>query len=96
MLRYPNLPHDSTLLEKRATAKMDMAKKCINTARDYKSKPEIKAWAWEMCGELLEEAERDLNVELENAENPNELFFIEKNINFLNDLKQTSGKPSNR
>jgi hypothetical protein len=96
MLRYPNVIHDSTLLEKRATAKMDIAKKCINIARDYKSKPEIKSWAWEMCGEFLEEAERDFNVALENAENPNEIFSIDKNINFLNDLKQTSRKPSNR
>ncbi len=96
MLKYPNLAHNSTLLEKRSTAKIDMAEKCINTSRDYKSKPKIKARVWEMCRELLEEAERDLNVALENTENPNENFFIEKDINFLNDLKQTSRKPSNR
>ncbi|MFN9407565.1 MAG: ATP-binding protein, partial [Dolichospermum sp.] len=29
MLKYPNLAHNSTLLEKRATARMDKAKKCI-------------------------------------------------------------------
>ncbi|WP_353929857.1 ATP-binding protein [Okeanomitos corallinicola TIOX110] len=94
MLKYPNLAQNSTLLEKRATAKMDMAKKCIKTARDYKSKPRTKARAWEMCRELLAEAERDLNLALENVENPNEKFFIEKDINFLNELKDTSRKPS--
>lgn len=94
MLKYPNLAQNSTLLEKRATAKMDMAKKCIKTARDYKSKPRTKARAWEMCRELLAEAERDLNLALENVENPNEKFFIEKDINFLNELKATSRKPS--
>jgi predicted HTH transcriptional regulator len=40
------------------------------------------------------EAERDLNLALENVENPNEKFFIEKDINFLNELKDTSKKPS--
>jgi sugar phosphate isomerase/epimerase len=74
---------------------MDMAKKCINTSRDYKSKLKIKARVWEMCRELLEEAERYLNIALENAENHNENFFIEKDINFLNHLKQTSRKVSN-
>lgn len=48
-----------------------------------------------MCRELLEEAERYLNIALENAENHNENFFIEKDINFLNHLKQTSRKVSN-
>jgi hypothetical protein len=94
MLKYPNLAHNSTLLEKRATARMDMAKKCIKTARDYKSQPKTKARAWEKCRELLAEAERDLNLALENVENPNEKFFIEKDINFLNELKDTSKKPS--
>jgi ATP-dependent DNA helicase RecG len=96
MLKYPNLAHNSTLLEKRATAKMDMAKKCIESGRDRKSNPKTKARAWEKCRELLEEAERDLNLALENAENPNEKFFIENDIIFLNKMKQISKKPSNK
>lgn len=47
MLKYPNLAHNSTLLEKRATVKMDMAKKCIESGRDRKSNPKTKARAWE-------------------------------------------------
>jgi predicted HTH transcriptional regulator len=96
ILKYPNLAHNSTLLEKRATAKMDMAKKCIESGRDSKSNPKTKARAWEKCRELLEEAERDLNLALENAENPNEKFFIENDIIFLNKMKQISKKPSNK
>jgi predicted HTH transcriptional regulator len=96
ILKYPNLAHNSTLLEKRATAKMDMAKKCIESGRDRKSNPKTKARAWEKCRELLEEAERDLNLALENAENPNEKFFIENDIIFLNKMKQISKKPSNK
>ena len=96
MLKYPNLAHNSTLLEKRATAKMDMAKKCIDAGRDRNSNPKTKARAWEMCRQLLEEAERDLYLALENAENPNEKFFIENDINFLNRMKNISKKPSNK
>jgi hypothetical protein len=45
---------------------------------------------------LLEEAERDLYLALENAENPSEKFFIENDINFLNRMKNISKKPSNK
>ncbi|WP_413174309.1 ATP-binding protein [Anabaena azotica] len=96
ILKYPNLAHNSTLLEKRATARIDKAKKCIDAGRDRNNNPKTKARAWEMCRELLEEAERDLNLALENAENPNEKFFIENDINFLNRMKQISKKPSNK
>jgi len=64
------------LLEKRATAKMDMAKKCIDTGKDFKSNPRTRVRAWEMCREFLNEAERDLNKAIEYADNPNEKFFI--------------------
>ncbi len=94
LLRYPALAHNSTLLEKRATAKMDLAKKCIHTARDIRSSPKTKARAWEMCRQLLEEAEQDLRKALQHAENPNEKFFIESDLNFLDRLKQSSRKPS--
>ncbi|MBK8655641.1 MAG: hypothetical protein IPN20_17415, partial [Haliscomenobacter sp.] len=33
IIKYPKLRSHSTLLEKRATAKMDLAKRCINTGR---------------------------------------------------------------
>jgi predicted HTH transcriptional regulator len=95
-IKYPNLTQNSTLLEKRATAKMDIAKKCINTAKDYKSNPKIKARAWEMCRQLLEEAERDLNKALDCADNPNEKFFIENDIKFLENMKKIYRKPNNK
>lgn len=96
MLKYPNLAHNSTLLEKRATAKIDMAKKCIDTGRDHKSTLKTKARAWEICRQLIDEAERDLNMALEYVENPYEKSFIESDIDFLNKLKQIAKKPSNK
>lgn len=96
LANYPNLLRNSTLLEKRATAKMDMAKKCISTVKDPRSNPKTKARAWEMCRQLLEEAGKDLNLSLDNAENPNEKYFIEKDLEFLEKLKSTSRKLPNK
>lgn len=94
--KFPNLSVNSTLLEKRATAKMDMAKKCIDTGKDFKSNPKTKARAWEMCRELLVDAERDLNKAFDYADNPNEKFFIEKDLSFLEKMKKISIKPLQR
>lgn len=94
--KYPNLALNSTLLEKRATAKIDMAKKCVNTGRDLKSNPKTKARAWEMCRQLIDEAERDLTKALEYADNPNEKFFIENDIDFLERIKKIFRKPDSR
>lgn len=94
--KYPKLASNPTLLEKRATSKMDMAKKCINTGRNRNSSAKIKARAWEMCRELLEEAERDLNEALNSIENLSEKYFIERHFDFLNKMKEISKKPKRR
>ena len=94
--KYPSLSQNATLLQKRATAKMDEAKKCINTGKDHKSNPRTQARAWEMCRQLLSEAERDLNLALDNSEYSTEKEFIQKDIEFLERMKKTSRKPENR
>lgn len=90
--KYPNLLTNAILFEKRATAKIDVAKKCINTAKDFKSTPKTKARAWEMCRQLLGEAEKDLSKALELTENPNEVLFIKEDIKFLEKMKKTAQK----
>ena len=72
---------------------MDLAKSCIHTGRDSKSNPKTKARAWELCRQLLAEAEKDLLKSLEFADNHNEKFFIENHISFLEKMKKTSLKP---
>jgi len=94
--KYPSLSQNATLLQKRATAKMDEAKKCINTGKDHKSNPRTQARAWEMCRQLLSEAERDLNLALDNSDYSTEKEFIQKDIEFLEKMKKTSRKPENR
>ncbi len=92
--KYPSLANNATLHEKRATAKMDLAKSCTNTAKDFKSNPRTKARAWELCRQLLSEAEEDLLKALEFSDDPNEKFFIESHIDFLEKMKKTSQKPT--
>lgn len=94
--KYPNLSQNATLLQKRATAKMDEAKKCINTGKDFKSSTKTQARAWEMCRQLLSEAERDLNLANENSDYQVEKDFIKKDIIFLEIMKKQSRKPENR
>jgi predicted HTH transcriptional regulator len=94
--KYPNLNQNATLLQKRATAKMDEAKKCINTGKDFKSSTKTQARAWDMCRQLLSEAERDLSLALENSEYQVEKDFIQKDIVFLETMKKQSRKPESR
>jgi predicted HTH transcriptional regulator len=94
--KYPTMSHNSTLLQKRATAKMDMAKKCINTGKNRDSNPKTKARAWEMGRQLLSEAERDLIFALDNSDNYMEKEFIQKDHDFLEKMKIMSKKPQDR
>ncbi len=91
LVKYPSLSHNATLLQKRATAKMDLAKKCIATAKDFKSSLKTKARAWDMCRQLLIEAERDLNIAIENC-TFHEKEYLEKDIEFLEKMKVSSQK----
>jgi len=91
---HPHFSTNSKLLEKRATSKMDLAKKCIDTARDKKSAYKTKARAWDMCRKFLDEAEKDLKDALNYADAPNEKFFIEENdMKFLEKMKEIAKKP---
>ena len=92
MSKYPTLASNSILLEKRATARMDLAKKCINTGQDSKSNPKTKARARELCMQLLDEAEKDLLKALDYVDNPTGKSFIEGDIIFLEKMRKTAKK----
>ncbi|TAG23349.1 MAG: hypothetical protein EAZ32_04630 [Cytophagia bacterium] len=72
---------------------MDLAKKCINTGKDKNSTQKTKARAWEMCRQLLSEAERDLNVAYENTESAVDKTYLNKDFDFLRRMKENSRKP---
>ncbi len=91
--QYPNLAINATMLQNRATAKMDLAKTCINTAKDRLSNAQTRTRAWEKCRELLEEAEGDLNKAMSHSENSTESYYLNRHIEFLKTMKQISKKP---
>lgn len=91
---HSNLKSNSTLRQQRARAKMDLAKKCMDTGRDTaKYINRIRARAWEQCREYLDEAEIDLNSALENVTNPIEKDYVLQDMEFLKKLKNASRKP---
>jgi hypothetical protein len=89
-----NLTNNSSSRQQRARAKMDLAKKCINTAKDKeKPIPKIRARAWEQCRKYPEGAESDLNTALENVSSPIEKDYILQDMTFLKKLKNIAPKP---
>lgn len=91
----PNLTNNSSLTQQRARAKMDLAKKCIDTGKDKaKNIRKIRARAWEQCRKYLEGAESDLNTALENVSNPIEKDYILQDMTFLKKLKNIARKPA--
>jgi predicted HTH transcriptional regulator len=93
--KHPSLSTNSKLLQKRATSKMDLAKKCIEVARDKKSSIKTKDRAWDMCRQYLVEADKDLKDALNYTDNPNEKFFIQENdMKFLEKMKEIAKKPN--
>jgi predicted HTH transcriptional regulator len=93
LTKYPALATNPTLFQKRATSKMDLAKKCIQAGRDFKSTAKTRARAWEMCRQLLDEAEKDLAKALAFVENNIEKSFIKKDVHFLEKMKKIAEKP---
>lgn len=92
-----SLLRNIVLLENSARAKMDLAKLCIDTGRNVKKfkNPSIRAKAWEKARYYLNDAERDLNIALENASSAVDKEFLEKDFDFLNKMKRIANKPKN-
>lgn len=84
---YPKLRNHPSLLEKRASAKLDLAQRCIHTGMDPTSSQKTVGRALEVCKALLSEAEKDLNTAFEHADNPNEKYFIEENLRVLDKIR---------
>ena len=91
--------NNDVLLQNRARASMDMAKKCIDTAKNRQGKmndPQIRAKAWDKARKYLSNAEQDLNMALENTAKSLTREYLKKDMNFLGMLKEIAQKPRNR
>jgi tetratricopeptide (TPR) repeat protein len=91
--RSPGVGGNSELLDIRAKAKIDLAKKCIDTAKNPRTLPGLKARAWENTRTYLSSAEKDLLKALETANNNLERDYIQKDLDFLRTMQQIATKP---
>lgn len=82
------------LLENRARAKMDLAKKCIETGKNVREYNQtIRGKAWERARQYLNEAERDINTALENVTSHIDREYLTRDLDFLTKMKQRAQKP---
>lgn len=85
----PSLATNILLLQNRARSRMDLAKKCIDTAKKQeKVSWQIRGKAWDQARIYIHEAERDLNVALINASGITEKDYIRRDLDFLAKMKR--------
>ena len=91
-LRDPTLRRSAPLLQLAGKAQIDLAKKCIDTARNKDTPREMRTRAWDLCRTYLSDAERNLHSALESS-TEFEREYIERDIEFLLHMRQLSQKP---
>ncbi len=84
------------LYDIRARAKIDLAKRCMDTGKSRQVDKNLKAKAWEQCRRYLEEAELDIVKAVESEPNSREREFYEKDLEFVRSLKAQSQKPERK
>lgn len=92
-IETPSLSSNGILLSNRARATIDIAKKCMDTARKPGITPKFKARAWEQARAHLDEAERDLLLALDNSNSVIDKDYLNRDIDFLRKLKKVAQKP---
>lgn len=88
-----SLRRSAPLLQLAGKAQIDLAKKCIDTARNRDTAREIRSRAWDLCRKYLSDAERNLHSALEVAAEF-EREYIERDLEFLQHMRQLSEKPT--
>lgn len=96
MKQLPGAQMSAALYDIRAKAKIDLAKRCMETARNRKLSPVMKGRAWDECRRWLSSAENDLGKALETVDNSYDREYIEKDVEFLKHLQDIAKKPPAR
>ncbi len=89
LITHPDLSDNSSLLQKRARTKIDLAKICEKSAADTNQNATSRAHAREQLRKYLNEAEKDLTDALEYTESPMERDWLRHDLRFLHDMKGT-------
>jgi predicted HTH transcriptional regulator len=95
MSTSPKYDKNATLLELKAKSQIDLAKQCMETARNKQTSKNMKGKSWDQCREYLAKAKQDLNKALENVTNPFEREYIVKDFDFLKHMEEIASPPNN-
>ena len=93
-LNSPSLRQNPTLCDIAARARMELAKKCIESARRQDGSTRIRARAWDLARDYLEKADVDIRQALEYETNPTERDYILRDLEFCQHLQNMARKPS--
>jgi len=86
----------SALYDVRARAKIDLAKKCMDTGRNRNAPPPLRGRAWDQCRRYLDEAEADIVKALDHETHPREREYYEKDLEFVRIMQQQAKRPEDR
>lgn len=92
----PVLATSSSLRDLAARAKIDLAKKCVETGRNRSMRGDTRRKAWDLCRQYLNSAEKDLTTAIEHVKNDLDRDYIQRDLEFLNYMKQLARKPEHR
>lgn len=92
-IKEPSLKRNASLLQLAGKAQIELAKKCIEKARDRDTPKDMKFRAWDLCRKYLSDADRSLHSALEFA-NDFEREYLERDLEFLIHMQQISQKPT--
>ncbi len=91
--KEPSLTRNASLLQLSGKAQLDLAKKCMEKARDRSTPRDMKSRAWDLCRAYLSNAERNLRSAMEFA-NDFEREYLERDLEFLSHMQEISQKPA--
>lgn len=91
--RNPALNTSSALHSIAARARIDLAKKCMDAGRNRDHTRERRSKAWDLCRDYLKRAENDIRVALDNVKNDVDRDYIQRDLDFLQQMQQIARKP---
>lgn len=89
----PGLKDNASLLRLRGEARIDLAKRCMETGRDRQASARIRGRAWEEARAFLEDAERDLRTALEHESSAIDQDYLRRGLEFLRRLREQARRP---
>ncbi|CAG1001854.1 hypothetical protein BURK2_03089 [Burkholderiales bacterium] len=84
------------LYDMRGKAKIDLAKKCMDTGRNREVDGRTKTVAWDQCRKYLDEAESDIRRALQMDPDSRDRGYFQKDLEFVQRMKENARKPPPR